>query len=285
MNVRPRAARVSLRAALVALCLALAACRGALVHEVQSPYSHIQVYDTDGRRAVYFGGEQGSRVVETLMDLREPHVLQHGYARAAMAGFLYRPRAESCLLIGLGGGSMVRFINHHFPDVRLDVVELDPAMVAVARDFFGTTDGARTRIFVADGRDYLERSGERYDVIVIDAHLHPGERTDTSGHPLSLQGEEFYRSIRRRLNARGVVMFNILAGPDAPRYVEGIRRGFAAADVYRPRATGNLIVFASPEVPLANEAELRERAQELDRRGTYGFSFERVLDDRERGPR
>ena len=283
--MNPRAARASLRAALVALCLALAACRGALVHEVRSPYSHIQVYDAGGRRAVYFGGEEGARVVETLMDLREPHVLQHGYARAAMAGFLYRPRAESCLLIGLGGGSMVRFVNHHFPDLRLDVVELDPAMVAVARDFFGTTDGARTRIFVADGREYLERSGARYDLILIDAHLHPGERTDASGHPLTLQGEEFYRSIRQRLHPRGVVMFNILMGPDAQRYVEGILRAFTAADVYRPRMTGNLIVFASPEGPLAGEAELRERARELDRRGTYGFSFERVLDDRERSPR
>jgi spermidine synthase len=274
-----------LRTALVALCLALAACRGTLVHEVQSPYSHIQVYDTGGRRALYFGGEEGGRVVETLMDLREPHVLQHGYIRAAMVGFLYRPGAESCLLIGLGGGSMVRFMNHHFASLRLDVVELDPAMVAVARDFFGTTEGPRTRILVADGREYLERPGERYDVILIDAHLHPGERTDGTGHPLSLQGEEFYRSIRQRLNARGVVMFNILAGPDAPRYVEGIRKAFAATDVYRPRMTGNLVVFASPDGPLAGEAELRERARELDRRGAYGFSFERLLDDRDRSSR
>src|SRR5204862_378616 len=80
----PRAVRALLRTALVALCLALAACRGTLVHEVQSPYSHIQVYDTGGRRALYFGGEERGRVVETLMDLREPHVLQHGYIRAAM---------------------------------------------------------------------------------------------------------------------------------------------------------------------------------------------------------
>ena len=278
-----RAVRALLVAALT--CLVLAACRGVLVHEVQSQYSHIQVYDAGGLRAVYFGGEEGGRVVETLMDLREPHVPQHGYVQAAMAGFLYRPRAESCLLIGLGGGSMVRFMNHYFADLRLDVVELDPAMVAVARDFFGTTESPRTRILVADGREYLERSGARYDLILIDAHLHPGVRTDATGHPLSLQGEEFYRSIRRRLNPGGVVMFNILMGADAQRYVEGIRGAFPATDVYRPRATGNFIVFASAEAALAGEAELRERARELDRRGTYGFSFERILDDRARGPR
>src|SRR6185503_20008866 len=150
-------------AALAALCLVVAACQSALIHEVQSPYSNIRVYDTDGRRAIYFGGDEGTRVVETLMDLRQPHVLQHAYSHVAMAGFLYRPQPSACLLVGLGGGAMVRFINHHFPEVRLDVVEIDAAMVAVARDFFGTTEGPRTRILVADGRDYLERASERYD--------------------------------------------------------------------------------------------------------------------------
>ena len=278
-----RGARRWQRAAL-ALCLVLAACQNALVHEVRSPYSHIRVYDSDGRRAIYFGGDEGTRVVETLMDLQQPHVLQHVYSHVAMAGFLYRPQPTACLLVGLGGGAMVRFINHHFPDVRLDVVEIDAAMVVVARDFFGTTEGPRTRILVADGRDYLERASERYDLVLIDAHLHPSEKTDAMGHPLSLKSEEFYRSIRRRLNPGGIVMFNILGGPDSQRYVDSIRRAFAATDLYRPRGTGNLILFASAEGPLAGEAELRQRAREFDRRLGYGFSFERLLEDRERRP-
>ena len=270
------------RAALAALCLSLAACQSALVHEVQSPYSNIRVYDSEGRRAIYFGGDEGARVLETLIDLRQPHVLQHVYSQVAMAGFLYRPRPTACLLVGLGGGAMVRFINHHFPDVRLDVVEIDATMVAVARDFFGTTEGPRTRILIADGRDYLERASERYDLVLIDAHLHPSDKTDAAGHPLSLKSEEFYRSIHRRLNPGGVVMFNILGGPDSHRYIGSIRRAFAATDLYRPRGTGNLIVFASAQGPLAGEAELRQRARDLDRSGDYGFSFERLLDDRER---
>jgi len=270
------------RVALAALCFLLASCQGVLVHEVRSSYSHIQVFDSGNQRALSFGGDAFPRVIETLMDLRQPHVLQHGYSQAAMAGFLYRPQAASCLLIGLGGGAMVRFINHHFPDVRLDVVEIDPAMVTVAREFFGTVAGPRTRIMVADGRDYLERAAERYDLVLIDAHLHPGERTDSMGHPLSLKSEEFYRSIHGRLNPGGVVMFNVLVGSDERGYVASIRRAFAATDVYRPRGTGNVIVFAAPHASLAGEAELRERARAFDRRGGYGFSFERVLADLDR---
>ena len=270
------------RAALAALCFLLASCQGVLVHEVRSSYSHIQVFDSGGQRALYFGGDAGPRVVETLMDLRQPHVLQHAYSHAAMMGFVYRPQAASCLLIGLGGGAMVRFINHHFPEVRLDVVEIDPAMVAVARDFFGTREGPRTRILVADGFEYLARASERYDLVLVDAHLNPGERTDSTGHPLSLKSEQFFGSIHERLNPGGVAMFNVIAGRDASGYLDSIRRAFAATDVYRPRGTGNVLVFAVPRAPLAGEAELRERAREFDRRGGYGFSFERLLDDRDR---
>ena len=79
-------------------------------------------------------------------------------------------------------------------------------------------------------------------------------------------------------------MFNVLVGTDSRRYVDSIRRAFAAADVYRPSGTGNLIVVASAQGPLAAEPDLRRQARELDRRGGYGFSFERVLDDRERKP-
>ncbi len=199
-----------------------------------------------------------------------------------MAGFLYRPQVSSCLMIGLGGGALVRFINHSFPEVRLDVVEIDPAVVTVAREYFGVAAGPRTRIFVEDGRDYLARTPERYDLILIDAHLYPSDRTDSTGHPLSLKSEAFYRSIHERLNPGGVVMFNVVAGPDARGYLDSIRHAFATIDIYRPQKTGNLLVFAAPRAPLASEAGLRERARELDRRGGYGFSFERLLDDRDR---
>ncbi|TAK79771.1 MAG: hypothetical protein EPO20_30830 [Betaproteobacteria bacterium] len=261
--------------------LSVAACAGVTVHEVRSEYSYIRVVDSGSQRALYFIGDSDLDVVETQIDLRAPHVLQHAYAQTAMAALLYRPRAESCLLIGLGGGAMVRFLNHHFPRLRLDVVEIDPVVVRVAREYFGTTESSGTRIHVADGREFLQRGGARYDLILIDAHLHPDPRTDRSGHPLSLQGADFYRSVRERTNPGGVVMFNMLRGRDSDAYVEGIRRAFAAVDVYRPRDTGNVIAFASSGA-LAGESELRARAQAFDRRGGYGFSFEQLLGARER---
>src|SRR5437763_1551992 len=137
-------------------------------------------------------------VVQTLIDRKQPERLQHPYARSMMAGLLYPPETTAVLLIGLGGGAFVHFLNRHFAELRLDVVELDPAVVKVARDYFGTAENARTRIFVGDGRDFLQRAAGRYDLILLDAHLHPGGETDKTGHPLSLQTQAFYRGLHER---------------------------------------------------------------------------------------
>lgn len=272
LNIRCRCAT------LLAICSALlAACAGVVVHESRSEYSRIRVVDFGSQRALYFVGDADVDVVETLIDLREPHVLQHAYSRAVMAGLLYRPGPSSCLLIGLGGGAIVRFLNHHWPELRLDVVEIDPEVVRVAREYFGTVESPGTRIHVADGREFLERSSARYDLILIDAHLHPDARTDSTGHPLSLRSEPFYRSVRDRLAPGGVVMFNMIAGRDSGSYLESLRGAFPAVDVFRPAGTGNLIVFASPRGPLAGEAELRARAKALDQRGGFGFAFADLL--------
>lgn len=247
------------------------------MHEERSEYSRIQVLDFGAQRALVFAGPE-LNTIETLMDRGEPHRLQHPYAHAMAAGLVYKPDARSALLIGLGGGALVRFFSHYFPQLRLDVVEIDPAVVSVARDYFGTVPG---RVFVEDGREYLRRSAERYDLILIDAHLHPGERTDSSGHPLSLKSEMFYRSLQARLQPGGVAVFNMLEGRESKAYLEGIRAAFPVVDVYRPSRTGNIIAFGTAVA--VDHATLVARARALDRRADYGFSFERLLQERKIG--
>lgn len=102
-------------------------------------------------------------------------------------------------------------------------------------------------------------------------------RTDGTGHPLSLRSELFYRSVRERLAAGGVVMFNMIAGRESASYLESLRGAFSAVNVCRPAGTGNMMVFASPHGALASEGELRARAQALDRSGGFGFAFVGLL--------
>lgn len=264
----------------IALSMLLASCQSVLVHEVRSSFSHIQIRDHGSQRVMFFIGDRGDATLETIVDLRQPHRLQHRYSHTMMAGLLYRPDASACLLVGLGGGAIVRFLNHEFPEMRLDVVEIDPVVVALARDFFGTVPGPRTRIFTEDGFEYLRRSPDRYDVILMNAHLKPSEQTDVTGLLLRLKTVAFLRSLHERLRPGGIVVFNLIEGPDTPADIGNIRAAFAAIDVFRSAAAGNVIVVGMASGNRPGDGELRERARALDRRGERGFSFERLLDER-----
>ncbi|MGQ0653531.1 MAG: spermidine synthase [Betaproteobacteria bacterium] len=260
----------------VVVAVLLAACAGVTVHEEKSQYSHLRVVDFGSYRSLYFGEKQ-TEIVQTVIERERPHRLLHSYAQTMTAGFLYRPAAESMLLVGLGGGALVRYLNHGFPALRLDVVEIDPAIVRVARDWFGTREGPRTRIFVADGHDYLRRSSERYDIILLDAYLHPGPLTDATGYPLTLKSSAFYRTLHERLRPEGVVLFNLIDGRDGEAYLASIRSAFAAVQVFRVPGGGNQIVVAKPAGAVPDDATLRANAARLDAGRDQGFTFREIL--------
>jgi len=267
------------RLLLVFLAGLFATCQAATVHEVHSPYSHIQVIDKGSKRAMIFVGDSGVQAVESLIDLDDPNRLQHPYARTMMSGLIYCPDAKAGLMIGLGGGALVRFLNYHFPQMSLDVVEIDPVVVSVSREYFYLEPGPQTRIFVEDGLTYLGRVSDRYDLIFMNAHLHPGKDTDSGGMPLQFQETTFLKSLHQRLRLGGIVMFNVIGNRDSA-YIANIRSAFPFVEVLRPAGSGNLIVVGAAVKP--SDGELRERAQALDRRGVFRFSFERLLDERRR---
>ncbi len=265
------------------LCGLLAACQGVPVHEVRSSFSHIQIRDYGAQRVMLFLDANGDSTVETVIDRSEPHRLQHPYSHTLMAGLLYlpdSPNPSAGLLVGLGGGAVVRFLNHEFPGMRLDVVDIDPVVVGLAREFFGTVPGPRTRILVEDAFEYLRRTHERYDIILMDAHLRPREETDPSGQPLRLKTAAFLRSLHERLHPGGVVVFNLMEGPHTSADIVTLRAAFAQAVVFRSASQGNLIVVALTSGSRADDEELRRRARELDRRGGRGFRFESLLEER-----
>lgn len=251
-----------------------------VVHEVRSSFSHIRIRDSGPRRGLFFVGEGGREVLQTLIDQRHPHRLQHPYSHTMQVGLLYQPDASMCLLVGLGGGAMVRFLNHDFPEMQLDVVEIDPVVVALAREFFGTVPGPRTRIITEDAFQYLRQAPERYDVIFMDAFLMPGKQAGATDAFLRLKTATFLQSLRERLRPGGVVVFNMVEGADTAAHIEDIRSAFSVAEVFRPPLTGNVIVVGLPSGRRPSDGELRQRARVLDSRGERGFSFERLLDQR-----
>jgi len=277
MNAASRT--TTLVSALVALGLALAGWllwtnHHELVLDVHSEYSHIRVRAKGSVRSLFFVRD-GREVLESRMDLEAPHELKLSYTRTMFASYLYEPRPERVLIVGLGAGSMVRFLQHHDPDLHIDAVEIDPVVVRLADECFGTRPAETVDIHTADGFDYLANTDQRYDVIYMDAFLKPSG-AGTSATPPELRTLAFLRSIQSKLESGGVVVFNLTIQSDTEDDIETIRTAFARADVYRT-ARRNLVVVARTDAVSPTAEVLSERAGELDQRLDTGLRFTRIL--------
>jgi spermidine synthase len=116
-----------------------------------------------------------------------------------------RPGIRSVCQIGLGTGSFPRTVARLVPEASVTTVEIDPVVRDVARDFFQYRESPRTRTVIADGRLYLARGGESYDLIVLDAF-------NSTGTPFHLTTREFFQTVRGRLTGDGVFVANFIGG-------------------------------------------------------------------------
>ncbi len=146
---------------------------------------------------------------QSAMDLHQPHRTVFRYADYMHVGMLFQPQPERVLVIGMGGGTVPKRYVEDYPKVRVDVAEIDPAVVEVAYRFFGVPRDSRLRAFAQDGRQFVRRTEERYDHILMDAYLR-----DTL--PFHLATREFFQEARAKLRPGGVFVANIIGALDGP---------------------------------------------------------------------
>jgi spermidine synthase len=243
--------------------------------DVESEFSHIRIYDRLGRRYLMFVRDNGQEVVESALDIDDPDRLALRYTQLMFAGHLLQPEPERVLLIGLGGGSMVRFMRRFMPEIRITALDIDPAIVALAEEYWAVAPGENLDVLTEDGFRYIGRGGEPFDTVYLDAFLKPSMATDEEGAPLAMQTVDFYRQLRDRLTEGGVLVININVTPGTDEDLATLRTVFPQLYLFE---AGNLIVVASPSEERVSRARLRDVARGLDRGGDYGFTFAGFLD-------
>lgn len=142
-----------------------------VIHEEKSKYRDITVTQQGDRRCLLFNVHRGDRN-QTCMFVSRPDELVFDYTQMSFAGLLLNPNPESILVIGLGGGSIPVVFSDLYPNARIDVVEVDEAVVRVAEEFFYFEETDLMKVHVDDGRPFIKRAGLRgntYDFIVLDA--------------------------------------------------------------------------------------------------------------------
>ena len=216
----------------------------------------------------------GSDTVQSSMRLARPHDLEISYTRSMMAFLLFNPEPRQVLMVGLGGGSLAKFIYHRLPRVRTVAVEINPQVVAVARQFFHVPqDDERLNVVVGDGGAYLSNDKLCADVIMVD-----GYDAESQVEALSTLG--FYRDCARVLGDSGILVVNLWGGDrNFITCVDRIAKAFDGCVACLPAGKpGNIVALAfkrSPGQP--SWVDLRGRAQALET--AHGLEFTRFVQE------
>lgn len=196
----------------------------------------VRISERAGVRYLHLDGP----AVQSAMRMRAPLTLELEYTRAMMAFLLFRRMPRDITLIGLGGGSLAKFIHHHLDTARLTALEVLPEVVAAARAYFHLPeDDERLSVLTGDGAEYVRAHPDSLDVLLVDGY-------DAKRIVEDLASASFYRACRDMLRPGGVAVFN-LWGSDAgfSRYFERIADTFGHHVLQLPaEKKGNIIVFA-----------------------------------------
>jgi len=219
----------------------------------------IDISEQNGVRYLHFGSEW----IQGAMRIRRPNALELAYTREMMAPLLLMPANDwprRILTIGVGAGSICKFIYHNMPSARLTAVEIDAKVVAVAEQYFKLPpDDARFEVVIADGVHYLLDTDRQFDLILLDGF-------DQNARAGALDTTPFYQTCWARLSSRGLLAANLFGRSKGFREsVERLKEAFEGRAVAFPSCdSGNVVaVAARDELAPTDATEMRARAYAL----------------------
>ncbi len=219
----------------------------------------IDISEEAGVRYLHFGSDW----VQGAMRIARPWALELDYTREMMAALLLRPDStwpRKVLQIGLGAASVTKFLYRHRPDCKITVVEIDPAVVPMAMQYFKLPDDpARIQVEIADGADFVISNKGKYDLILVDGF-------DADAKAGRLDSLPFYLDCKQRLTKDGLLAVNLLSR--SKKFKASVQRLGEAFDgralAFPSCDSGNAIAFAADghavELTLS---ELKEHARLL----------------------
>lgn len=255
-----------------------------LIHSERSLYREVLVYQTGNERCMCF--TRRCRIGrQTCLDMRNPDRFVMNYPQMMMSALYLKPRPQSILIIGLGGGSMPRVLAKLVPEATVDVVEIDPAVISVAKKYFAFQPTGKMSVIESDGRVYVKkalREQRHYDLIMLDAFDH-------EYIPEHLLTREFLREVKSLLSPDGVLAANTFSSSRLYDH-ESVTYASVFGEFYNLRRDNRVILAANGTLPAVKQAELNSVALQplLERFGVHGdrnmalFTTRRDWNDRAR---
>ena len=248
---------------------------GTVIHRNRDKYGELVIAEGGLVRSLYFG----TRAVQSSMFINFPDDLVLYYSRAIMSALIFNRLPQRALIIGLGGGSLVKFMLRACPECKITVVELRRKVIDLAHRYFELPpDHPNLEIINADGYQYImdrtDRDERLFDHIFVDAY-------DDSGQAVAVEGPDFVAGCRECLSDGGVLAYNLWTGPrgNFPRCRAIISKVFkdSTLEFVLSGTKSHAIVLAFRNIAmLRDRKKLQLTAREM--RSAFHIDFPKFLD-------
>lgn len=224
------------------------------IHKSVVDESIVDVTEMGGVRSLHLGSD----TIQSSMKVKDPYALVLAYSWGMMSYMLFSPKAKTVTLIGLGGGSIAKYLWKYCPHIQQTVIELNPQVISIARSHFYTPDNdERLNIIEGDGLAFIQQNPGVCDVLMMDAF-------GSNGLPPDFCTQTFFDECEEALTPDGLLAIN-LWGSDKnfDIYMQRMEQSFSQRVLMMPTGKpGNIIVFGfKSQLPIPNLKSLRQRAQ------------------------
>lgn len=229
--------------------------------------SEVDISESRGIRSLFLG----SSTVQSSMKLTDPYELVLDYTQAMMSFMLFHGRVQNVACIGLGGGSIPKFIWKNLPDVKISVIEKSDQVINAARQyFFVPDDDERLSVIHADGLEWIDTAGQ-YDVIMLDAF-------DSLGVPGGFIDDEFTQRVKNRIVQNGIYIQNLWSSdPQLKSRIHQIETFFDQIALVPTPKGGNIVALAFKSAPTTAQLSKIEPLARVLRR-SLGLDFDAMID-------
>lgn len=178
-----------------------------IIHKEPSLYQSILVEEKEDLRCIQFDVNT-KNLNQTCVYQSQPKQLVFNYTKLLFSALLLNTKPTDILIIGLGGGTMSNALHQLFPESNITNVEIDPAMIKVARRYFDYIENDKVKSYSQDGRLFIKRAGLKkltYDWIILDAF-------NGDYIPEHLLTRDFLLEAKAILKSEGVLSSNTFVG-------------------------------------------------------------------------
>ena len=236
-----------------------------VIHEERSLYTSILVQQQRDLLCLNFTLKRADSS-QSCMNVKDPKRMVFAYTRMAMSGLLFNPNPKNIMIVGLGGGTLPVALTEIFPAATIQTVEIDPAVIGVAKRFFNFVETANNKIVQQDARVFAKRAAlqkQQFDLIILDAF-------NGDYIPEHLMTQEFLTEVQALLTPDGVLVANTFASSDLYAHESNTyKEVFGTFINLKGRDSGNRVVIVpqgalnqAQRAPIS-KAELMTQAEAL----------------------